>query len=298
MVSTADGWLNLLKPMGMSSQQAVTKAKRLIGEKKAGHAGTLDPLATGVLPIAFGAATKTIPYLVEHHKTYAFTVTFGESRTTDDLEGEVLDRGGVIPTLDEIQLILPQFIGKISQIPPIFSAIKINGKRAYALARRGEDVVLAPRNVEITSLVLKELEGAEGRFLVHCGKGTYVRSLARDIAKACGSFGFVSSLHRCAVGKFRECDAISLAMLEEMSHNAKAKNLLLPLEAVLDDIPVQHLTQQQVCEIRQGKSIPSLLHPSDTALAQYEHQPVALGRVSGSNFLPFRVFPEKLNVVN
>lgn len=285
------GWLNVLKPKGITSQQAVSKVKRLLGTKKAGHAGTLDPLATGVLPIAVGAATKTIMFLSEADKTYEFSITFGQSRTTDDDEGEVCARTDVYPSFEDIERVLPQFRGTIIQVPPIFSAIKIKGKPAYARARKGEDIEMPAREITIRELRCTQYLGRQASFIVSCTKGTYIRSLARDIALAAGSLGFVSHLHRKTVGLFNDSNAISLDKLEEMRHNASAERLLLPLETVLDDIPVQLLTYQEVCDVKHGKPVASHYEALDTVVARYNDTAVALGRVVGSVFQPFRVFP-------
>lgn len=267
------GWINLHKPIGMSSADAVFHVKRLLRPTKIGHAGTLDPLATGVLPLALGEATKCISLLMDARKTYEFEVTFGERRNTDDAEGEVVATSNVIPGAAEIAAILPRFTGDILQMPPAYSALKINGKRAYALARAGEEVTLAARPVTVYALEMlgvapppPEREGAlpmprilqSARFRTTVSKGTYIRSLGRDIAQALGSEGYISHLHRASVGAFTDADAISLDFLRETGHKAAELNprdWLLPLRAVLDDIPALALNGQQWQTLRFGQRV-------------------------------------------
>ena len=267
-----NGWINLTKPLGMSSAQAVGKLKYLLKPTKIGHAGTLDPLATGVLPIALGEGTKCVNLLMDARKTYEFDVTFGESRATDDAEGVVTATSDVTPTEAQIRAVLPRFTGAITQTPPAYSALKIGGKRAYALARAGEDVALAPRRVTVHALELLAYGGEAGRaatFRATVSKGTYIRSLGRDIALACASLGYVSRLHRAAVGPFTDSRAISLDFIEETIHKTPAfegaPSFVLPLGVALDDIPVLSLTAQQVQTLRHGQQVP-LAHP-DTPLA-------------------------------
>lgn len=253
------GWINLYKPFGMSSTAAVNKVKWLLRPQKIGHAGTLDPLATGVLPLALGKATKSIHLLMDAKKTYEFSVTFGQRRTTDDAEGEVIATSDVMPTPSDIQTILQRFTGEIEQIPPIFSALKINGKRAYDLARAGEVPEMKARRVtvyELEFLGVGEAGSANSplagewqpaspspliaHFRAVVSKGTYIRSLGRDIAQALGTEGYISRLHRAAVGAFCDAQAISLDFLEKYAHNpalAGQEPVILPLAAVLDDIP-------------------------------------------------------------
>ena len=233
-----DGWVNLDKPLNMSSARAVAIAKRLTNAAKVGHAGTLDPLATGVLPLVFGKATKQVNLLMDASKTYRFCVTFGERRTTDDAEGEVVATSAHIPNENETRTILSQFIGEIEQIPPVFSALKVGGKRAYDLARQGQEVMLNPRRISIYQLQLLELNGRIAKFEASVSKGTYIRSLGRDIAQAVGSEGYISYLHRCQVGRFTDTDAISLDFLEKNVHNPAAwLHPLFPSGTALDGIP-------------------------------------------------------------
>ncbi|MEM8839495.1 MAG: tRNA pseudouridine(55) synthase TruB, partial [Pseudomonadota bacterium] len=208
-----NGWVILDKPHEMTSTQAVGKVKWLFNANKAGHAGTLDPLATGLLAIALGEATKTVPFIMDGSKTYDFTLLFGEETDSCDAEGTVVETSDRRPSREEIETILPEFTGLVTQVPPAFSAIKVNGERAYDLAREGEAVELEAREVEIDALDLVSFDGEEARFSCLCGKGTYIRSLARDIAKALGTCGRVSALRRLAVGPFSENDMISLDIL-------------------------------------------------------------------------------------
>jgi len=206
------GWINLHKPVGITSSKAVAIVKRAYGAQKAGHAGTLDPLADGILPIALGEATKTVPFIQDAFKVYEFVVTWGEQRTTDDAEGEVVQTSDIRPTRAQIEAALPAFIGEVQQIPPIYSAIKIDGQRAYDLARFGanpELIEMPERTVIIESLDLIEADEHSARLVCTCGKGTYIRSIARDLALACGTFGYVGRLTRLQVGGFSVDDAIS-----------------------------------------------------------------------------------------
>jgi len=238
----------------------------LTGASKAGHAGTLDPLATGVLPIALGEATKTIPYAVADVKQYSFQVTWGEQRITDDAEGAVIKTCDYRPSPGDIRTILPSFIGLINQRPPLFSALKIEGKRAYDMARSGdasilhtlkEAITLKTRPITIHDLTLESIDSQDqATFLCTCGPGTYIRSLARDMAEALGTVGYVSRLRRVLVGKFHENDAISLENLREFSHKLLLHRLFLPLGAVLDDIPAVPITVEEAMKIYQGQRIP------------------------------------------
>src|SRR5215475_14270843 len=212
-----NGWLILDKPVGMTSTHAVSVAKRLYSAKRAGHAGTLDPLASGCLPIALGEVTKTVPFVMDGRKIYQFTVRWGEERDTDDAEGRVTATSAARPGADEIRALLPRFTGTIEQVPPRFSAVKIEGERAYDLARDGEVVELKPRAVEIHRLELVESPDADHAVLAaECGKGTYVRALARDLGRLLGCFGHVAALRRTAVGPFTEDMATSLELLQRI----------------------------------------------------------------------------------
>ncbi|MCC3861884.1 tRNA pseudouridine(55) synthase TruB [Pseudemcibacter aquimaris] len=252
-----DGWVVIDKPYEMGSTKVVGKCRYLTKAQKAGHAGTLDPLATGVLPIAFGEATKTIPFLMDARKQYRFTVTWGEERTTDDLEGDITEKNDVRPTEKDIEIILPSFTGIIRQRPPAFSAIKIDGKRAYDLAREGIEVEIKEREVEIFDLKLIESNETDATFEVECSKGTYVRSLGRDMARKMGAFGYISMLRRTKVGPFGESDTISLEKLEELVHSAPLEGWILNVVTVLDDILALAVTEDQAAYLKNGGFIPS-----------------------------------------
>ena len=250
------GWINLDKPYDLGSTQAVSRVRRLFDAQKAGHAGTLDPLATGILPIALGEATKTVPFLVDADKTYRFTIAWGETTATLDREGEVVAQSDVRPTADQVEALLPRFVGEIEQIPPAYSAIKVDGERAYDLARAGEVVDLAARKVTIFAARLIEAPDADHVTLeIDCGKGTYVRALVRDIAEMLGACGHVSALRRTRVGIFSEAGAVTLEMLEQLSYEARHSEALLPVETALDDIPALAVTDEDAFRLKQGRSI-------------------------------------------
>jgi tRNA pseudouridine55 synthase len=298
-----NGWINLDKPLDLGSTQAVGKIRRLLNAQKVGHAGTLDPLATGILPIALGEATKTIPYMQDALKTYEFTVTWGAQTSTDDLEGEVIERSDNRPTSEEIEALLPDFTGDIEQTPPQFSAIKIDGERAYDIARSGDTADIKPRQVYIESLTLLGTDKDTAQFEMICGKGTYVRSLARDMGQKLGCFGHVSLLRRTAVGAFTTKTSISLAKLEEMSDSAARMEALLPLEASLDDIPAIDLKMDETAKLRSGQVLSFVARPDferlsklglgekepQTALALFNGSPVALVENKGPTLKPIRV---------
>ncbi len=252
-----NGWVILDKPVGISSAHAVARVRRTLDAAKAGHAGTLDPLASGVLPVALGEATKTITYLVDASKTYRFTVRWGIATATDDAEGAVVARSDGRPDGPAIRAALPAFTGEISQTPPAFSAIKIDGKRAYAIARADGDPKLQPRKVRIDRLELKEVVDEDHAiFLVTCGKGTYMRALARDLARALGTVGHVAELRRTAVGPFNEEMAISLEEFASLGHSEAALGHLLAVETVLDDIPALAVTESEASRLRAGQPVP------------------------------------------
>ncbi len=254
-----DGWLVLDKPAGISSARAVAIARRAFNAAKLGHGGTLDPLASGVLPLAFGEATKTVSLVMDGRKTYRFTIRFGQQTATDDAEGDIVATSDIRPGADAIRAVLPRFTGAIEQTPPAFSALKVDGKRAYELARQGQAPVLKPRRVEIFRLELVGLPAPDlADIEVDCGKGTYIRSLARDIALALGSVGHVAALRRTQVGKFGEKQAISLANLEALSHSPARFEHLLPVETVLDDIPALAVTEEEATRLRMGQPLPML----------------------------------------
>jgi tRNA pseudouridine55 synthase len=239
----------------MTSTRALSIARRLLNANKAGHAGTLDPLANGVLPLAFGEATKTVPFLVDARKAYRFTVRWGAETSTDDSEGPVTRESLSRPTTEEIVRALPQFVGQIMQVPPAFSAIKVDGERAYDLARGGEVVELAARLTHIHRVELVEEAADSAVFEMSCGKGTYVRAFARDLGRALGCLGHVIALTRLSVGPFDLKAAISLENLEKSGTDGAAKRLLMPLATALDDIPGLAVTDQEASSLRLGQAI-------------------------------------------
>ena len=277
------GWIILNKPRGLGSTQAVAAVKRNLREggyakTKVGHGGTLDPLADGVLPIALGEATKLAGRMLDASKIYEFTIRFGEETDTLDTEGEVVERSDVIPTRADVEAILAQFAGPIEQVPPAYSALKVDGKRAYDLARAGEQVELKTRAVTIHSLTLSDADEEEGQITLtaHVSKGTYIRSLARDIASALGTCGHVTYLRRSKAGPFSETQAISLDKLNEIANGAQLKDLLLPLEAGLDDIPALNLNQTDAQAVRQGRVVSELPQSDGLYCAMLDNVPVAL----------------------
>jgi len=285
------GWLVIDKPVGMTSSQVVGRVRRLTGAAKAGHAGTLDPLATGVLPVALGEATKTMPFVVDSTKLYRFTACWGAARTTDDAEGEVTQTCDHRPDKAAIIQALQSFQGEISQIPPAYSAIKVDGRRAYKAARAGENVELAPRLVEVHHNALVEIIDADHAiFEVESGKGFYVRSFVRDIAQKLGTCGYVSDLRRCRVGPFLECDAISLDKLEEMSNSAPPENYLLPITASLDDIPAITVTGPESAMLKHGQVIRVPSTKEGLICVMADGNPVALAQIENQEVRPVRVF--------
>lgn len=295
------GWLILDKPPGLGSTKAVSRVKRLFDARKAGHGGTLDPFAAGLLPIAFGAATKTAGYVLHGLKTYCFTVRWGVMTDTLDPEGEVIARDATRPGAEEISAALPRFTGVIDQVPPAFSALKLDGERAYDLARRGEPVVLEARQVEITALSLITIRDADHAVLeCRCGPGTYIRALARDLGQALGTVGMLSELRRTGVGRFGEADAISLDALEELGHNPPALDRhLLPLETALQDIPAMALSEVEAVRLRNGQPV-SLLRKVDLeriaglddgaeVVALHDGMAVAIARYAKGEIRPLRV---------
>ncbi|MBR1777505.1 MAG: tRNA pseudouridine(55) synthase TruB [Alphaproteobacteria bacterium] len=289
-----NGWVILDKPAGLGSTTAVSIVRRLFNAQKAGHAGTLDPTASGVLPIALGEATKTIPYVMDGEKTYAFTVRFGQATDTDDAEGAILAETDVLPDKEAILKTLPSFIGEIDQVPPKYSAIHINGQRAYDLARRQQEVELKTRRIRIEDLRLKEpFDPLNAAFEVKCGKGTYVRSLARDIAEKAGSLGHVTSLRRLKCAKFSTENAFSLEYLEALEHSSNWTDVLLPVETVLDDIPALAVTQAQASKLSNGNFLPAtdfrVVPTADVFQAQLGGRLVALVRVQDGMVRPVRL---------
>jgi len=292
------GWLIIDKPLEMSSNAVVGKARWLTKAQKVGHGGTLDPLASGVLPLAFGEATKTVSYAMDGEKTYQFEVTWGESRTTDDAEGTVVHQSDKRPTRAEIEAVLPQFIGRIDQIPPKYSALKINGERAYKLARAEAELEMTARTVDVHDLRLVECPDSQRAvFEVDCGKGTYVRSIARDLGAVLGCYGYVSLLRRTKVGPFTLGDAISLDSLEKIVHSEALFESLLSLKTVLDDISALALDAEEARKIRHGMALSRSRLPTADDLSENAvvllmeaETPLALARVDGSTVKPFRVF--------
>lgn len=294
------GWIVLDKPLGMTSTAAVGAVRRLTGAAKAGHAGTLDPLASGVLPIALGEATKTVPYLVDATKQYAFTIRWGIATATEDAEGAVTATSDSRPARGEIEAMLGRFIGSIDQVPPAYSAIHIDGRRAYDLARAGEAPDMPTRQVKIEALSLIDVPDADhAMFEMTCGKGTYVRSLARDLALALGTVGHLVALRRTRVGPFRAEHAIPLDELGENRDSAAAVRHLLPVETALDDILALAVTESEAGCLRNGQTVSLLrktdldriatLQDGDTVLAMSGGQAVALVRYAPGEIRPFRV---------
>ncbi len=293
------GWLVLDKPTGLTSTKAVGLVRRIYDAAKAGHAGTLDPLATGVLPIALGEATKTVPFVVDGNKSYRFTVRWGTETDTDDSEGNILRRSAVRPERQQIEAILTDFTGAIMQVPPQYSAIKVGGERAYDLAREGETFELQARRVLIDRLNLLEMPDPDHSvFEAHCGKGTYVRAIARDIGRILNVYGHIVSLRRTSVSCFTEFDTISLDKLLELGHSAAGREtlneVLKPVETALDDIPALAVNGSDALRLRRGQTV--LLRGRDAPItkgpvyAMSRGSLVALGEVQQGQLKPTRVF--------
>ncbi|WP_128893215.1 tRNA pseudouridine(55) synthase TruB [Erythrobacter sp. HKB08] len=289
------GWLILDKPRGLGSTQAVGAVKRNLREggyskTKVGHGGTLDPLAEGVLPIALGEATKLAGRMLDASKIYDFTISFGEQTDTLDTEGEVIETSDVRPAREAIEAVLSDFTGPIDQVPPAYSAVKIDGKRAYDRARAGETVEIKTRQVTIHALDLLTFGEGEATLRAHVSKGTYIRSLARDIAHALGSCGHVTYLRRIKAGPFLEEQAISLDKLNEIGKGAPLQDLLLPLEAGLDDIPALQLDPDSAQAVRQGRVLSGMPQPDGLHLAKLANVPVALMELEGGTARVVRGF--------
>ena len=300
IINQINGWLVIDKAYEMGSTTVVNRLKRYLHPSKIGHAGTLDPLATGVLPIALGQATKTIPYVMDGDKIYQFEVTWGKETSTDDLEGEVLFESEKQPSLEEIESILPLFKGEILQTPPLYSAIKINGKRAYELARKGVDVELKPRPVMIKDLKVISHEGSKTLFEVQCGKGTYVRSLGHDMGRKLGCYGYITILRRTKCGPFSLNHSILLENLEKKEYNPEDLSII-PVLTALDDILVLAVDGEGAKALRQGKALSAkgILTgqkvQNQTVIALHlNQQVVALVRYENGVLKPFRVFPEEV----
>ena len=297
-----DGWVVLDKPVGLGSTPAVSRVRRLFGAQKAGHGGTLDPLASGVLPIALGEATKTVPFVMDGRKEYRFTVRFGEARSTEDAEGDVTATSDARPTDDAIRGALGGFLGDIEQVPPAYSALKIDGQRAYDLARAGETVEMKPRRVRIEGLaLLARPDRDHADLVVTCGKGTYIRSLGRDLAVALGTVGHLSALRRTAAGPFREEAAISLPKLEALGHIPALLGALVPVVTALDDIPALAVTAEDAFRLAQGRPIVLVPRQVETLKARLTggsrlvsamdgDRLVALAEMRAGRLNPVRVF--------
>ena len=288
------GWVVLNKPYDMTSTQAVGKVRWLLGAAKAGHAGTLDPLATGILPIALGDATKAVPLIQDGTKIYRFSIGWGRATTTDDTEGEVVATSDIRPDAAALEAVLPRFTGTIMQRPPAFSAIKVDGERAYDLARAGETVELAERPIDIDAIRLVEHGNETSVLEVTCGKGTYVRALARDIAEALGTVGHVTSLHRAAVGPFNDANAITIEQLEAAEAGDERDALLASVEMGLSDLPEIRLDAAQANAVGNGNAV--LLTGANAPLAMDEcwvsvkGRVLATGSVEFGQFKPRRVY--------
>lgn len=301
------GWVIVDKPQGVTSTQVVGAVRRIFDAQKAGHAGTLDPMATGILAVALGEATKTVPFAMDADKTYRFTAHWGEARDTDDAEGRVTATSDVRPTREQIEAMLPRFTGELTQTPPAYSAIKVQGERAYDLAREGEAVELVPRPVEVYEARLLEIPDPDHAvFEILCGKGTYVRAWVRDLALALGTVGHVSQLRRTRVGAFEEKDSCPLAMEGSSMHIPAAFEHLRPIATALDGIPALAVTGPDAVRLRSGN--PILIRANQFAriaesqpegddlqgLSVYLHttegEPVALAEFAQGELRPFRVF--------
>jgi tRNA pseudouridine55 synthase len=303
------GWVVLDKPEDITSTQAVSAVRRVFNAQKAGHSGTLDPLASGVLPIALGEATKTVPWLMEAEKTYVFTIRWGISTETQDREGKPTATSDVRPSAAAIEAALPDFVGELEQVPPAYSAVKVDGERAYDLARAGEAVELQSRIVVVYEASLVGCDGEDYATLkVRSGKGFYIRALVRDLAAKLGAEGHVWRLRRTAVGPFREEDSVPLDALREMDHKDAASERLKPVETALADIPALAINGEDAFKLRQGRPIVLLPHVAEAlkpkfrdrtiagqdasraAVALFQGKAVALGDVRAGQFKPTRVF--------
>ena len=297
-----NGWVCLDKPLEMGSTEAVSKIRRLFNAQKAGHAGTLDPLASGILPIALGEATKTVPFMMEAEKVYRFTINWGVSTDSLDREGEITARSDIRPSVEAVRAALPAFVGEIDQVPPQYSAIKVDGQRAYDLARDGVEFELATRRVTIHEAAVTDAPDADHvEITMRTGKGVYVRSLARDLATALGAEGHVSALRRERVGPFSTENAVSLDFLTDLVHRDAASEGLLPVATALDDIPELAVTDQDAFSLRQGRPIvllprqvetlKSRLREGSRTVSAFQGQTlVALGQLRAGRLEPDRVF--------
>lgn len=291
-----NGWLIVDKPRNMGSTQVVNLTRRLFNAKKNGHGGTLDPFATGVLPIAFGEATKLLPYVTNGRKEYEFVIQWGRSTNTDDSEGEITGESEKIPSQEEILAVIPAFIGHIKQIPPAYSAIKINGQRAYHLARKGEDVIIPERIVEIFDLeLLEELPNQQARFRVECSKGTYVRTLGRDLAAKLGTCGYLQELRRIKCGQFGLESKILLENIKNIVHSDDLKEILLPLETSLRDIAEIAVSEADADKLRKGQGVSPRAYDIGMLIGQEvaafcNGSLIAIVRIEEKRISPLRVF--------
>jgi tRNA pseudouridine55 synthase len=275
------GWICLDKPLEMTSTEAVSRVRRLFSAQKGGHAGTLDPLATGVLPIALGEATKTVPFLMEAEKVYRFSLAWGRNTTTCDREGEVTATSDVRPSVAAVEAALPAFLGEIRQIPPVYSAIKVDGERAYDLARAGIEVELEARTVTVHEIAVTGAPDPDHvEITLRCGKGTYVRSIARDLSEALGACGHVSALRRLRVGPFRAEESIGVEQLEDLVHRGARSEALLPVETALDDIPELAVTDEDAFRLKQGR--PIVLLPRQVETLKSRLKPRTIGGLDAS----------------
>jgi tRNA pseudouridine55 synthase len=288
------GWLVVDKPAGVTSTQVVSKARWALQAQKAGHAGTLDPLATGVLAIAFGEATKTVPYITDALKAYRFTIRWGVATSTDDREGEVVATSDARPGREEIEAALPAFTGEIMQVPPKFSAVKVEGERAYDLARGGEEVELQARPLWVESLTLVAIPDADHAELeMVCGKGGYVRAIARDLGAALGCHGHVAGLRRIWSGPFEAEDGVSMEDLDAMRDDPEAAALLHPVETGLDGLPEVRVNALAAASLRQGRPaqvVATDAEYGDEVWASHDGRPVAIGVYKAGMVHPSRVF--------
>ena len=301
------GWVIVDKPEGVTSTQVVSAVKRVFDAQKAGHAGTLDPMATGVLAVALGEATKTVPYAMDAEKTYRFTAMWGEARDSDDAEGRITETSAARPLVSQIEAALPAFTGDIVQVPPAYSAIKVQGERAYDLARDGETVSLEPRRVFVRSArLVNQPDAHHAEFEIVCGKGTYVRAWVRDLARALGTVGHVSQLRRMAIGGFSAADAIPLEKLKSFMHSPAAFEHLRPISTALDGIPALAVTGPDAVRLRSGNPIlmranlfariaeeagqSDDLQGLTVFLSTAGGEPVALAELAQGELRPFRVF--------
>ena len=299
----SSGWIFVNKPKNVSSFDVIRQLKKIFSIKRIGHAGTLDPLATGILPIAFGSATKTIPYLVSSKKEYRFSISWGIRTTTHDMEGEVIDESNFVPSKEDILSAVSDFKGEFYQRPPKYSAVKINGQRAYKLARSGIDFNIKEKKVKLYELIIKDHKKNKTEFLAKVGKGFYIRSLARDLCEKLRTSGVIDSLERTELGQFSLENAFSLETIEKLVHSAPAGmvggNLLVPLSEVLDDIPALLISDKEAKRFQQGQSFSNndLLKYSKLGrevLLLKDNRPIGLATVVENSFKPKKVFSEEI----